>query len=38
MLLSIICFRNDLKLYKFSTGAVVKEEYGDIDYILNVKI
>ena len=43
ILLSIIYFRenkklNDLKLYKFSTGAVVKEEYGDIDYILNVKI
>ena len=43
ILLSIICFReneklNDLKLYKFSTGVVVREEYGGIDYILNVKI
>ena len=42
-LLSIICFReneklNDLKLYKFSTGVVVREEYGGIDYILNAKI
>ena len=43
ILLSIICFReneklNDLKLYKFSTGVVVREEYGGIDYILNAKI
>lgn len=42
MLLSIICFReneklNDLKLYKFSTGVVVREEYGGIDYIPNAK-
>ena len=42
ILLSIICFRenkklNDLKLYKFSTGVVVREEYGGIDYILNAK-
>ena len=37
ILLGIICFRNDLKLYKFSTG-VVREEYGGIDYILNAKI
>ena len=41
-MLSIICFRenkklNDLKLYKFSTGVVVREEYGGIDYILNAK-
>ena len=43
ILLSIICFRenkklNDLKLYKFSTGVAVREEYGGIDYILNAKI
>ena len=43
ILLSIICFRenkklNDLKLYKFSIGVGVREEYGGIDYILNAKI
>ena len=41
--LNIVCFGeneklNDLKLYKFSTGGVVREEYGGIDYILNAKI
>lgn len=42
ILLSIICFReneklNDLKLYKFSTGVVVREEYGGIDIYLMLK-
>ena len=42
VLLNIVCFGEneklkDLELYKFSSGGVVGEGYGGIDYILNAK-